>query len=130
MPASTKEIAIAVVIRNGCVLMLKRVSSDECLQWGFPGGKVESGESPAETALRETLEETGIQCRALRSLGSRLHPDSKRMIHYVLCDWVSGTVTNVEPDKAYSVEWVKNESVSFLITSDLFPAVTLELAKR
>jgi len=28
--------------------------------WGFPGGKVDPGEGPFQTALRETFEETGI----------------------------------------------------------------------
>lgn len=121
---------MAIVIRNNHVLMLKRATNENGLQWSFPGGKVDPQESPESSAVRETLEETGVQCRPLRVLGNRTHPDSKRMVHYVLCEWVSGTAVNVEHEKAYSVEWVKNENVSFLVTSDLFPAVAAELAKR
>ena len=31
--------------------------------WVFPGGHVEKGESPAEAAVREVFEETGVRVR-------------------------------------------------------------------
>ena len=34
--------------------------------WGFPKGHLEDGESPAEAALRETVEETGLAPLALQ----------------------------------------------------------------
>lgn len=45
--------------------------------WGLPGGAVSDGESPAQGALRECEEETGLPARVL-SLGpgcTRTHPD-------------------------------------------------------
>jgi 8-oxo-dGTP diphosphatase len=58
-------IAVAVVVRHGCVLVGRRSENapeaaglDE-----FPGGKVEAGESPASAAARECLEESGIVVR-------------------------------------------------------------------
>ena len=51
-------IAVAVVVRHGCVLVGRRAENapeaaglDE-----FPGGKVEAGEAPACAAARECLE--------------------------------------------------------------------------
>ena len=40
----------------------------------IPGGMVDEGETPAETAARELLEETGYEARELLPLGS-LHPN-------------------------------------------------------
>ncbi|MBE7045331.1 MAG: NUDIX domain-containing protein [Ruminococcaceae bacterium] len=42
--------------------------------WGFPKGHVEAGETEQETALREILEETGLQVR--------LETDFREVIHY------------------------------------------------
>jgi hypothetical protein len=39
----------------------------------FPGGKVEPGESPAQAAVRECFEETGLHVRAEHDIGRRDH---------------------------------------------------------
>lgn len=40
-------------------------------KWAFPGGHVEEGENPVDTAVRETLEETGLVVRPLKWDGVR-----------------------------------------------------------
>lgn len=47
----------AVVNDKGQILVLKRGDGS----WGMPGGWADVGESPFETAKRETLEETGLK---------------------------------------------------------------------
>jgi 8-oxo-dGTP pyrophosphatase MutT (NUDIX family) len=37
--------------------------------WALPKGNIDSGESPAETAVREVREETGIEARLVEKLG-------------------------------------------------------------
>lgn len=45
----------------GRVLLLHRAGEcDYPGTWGFPGGKIEPGETPAQAAAREVLEETGV----------------------------------------------------------------------
>ena len=55
------HIAVAVVERDGCYLVGRRPDGVALAGlWEFPGGKVEPGETLAEAAARECLEETGL----------------------------------------------------------------------
>lgn len=58
-----------VAIENGCVLLANqyRFLIDR-QSWELPGGKVDEGETPEVAAVRECLEETGIECRGLQRL--------------------------------------------------------------
>ena len=57
------EIAI---IRAGRVLLTKR---EDFEVWCLPGGGVDSGESVAQAAVREALEETGLEVELTRLVG-------------------------------------------------------------
>lgn len=57
------DVAIAVPrLDDQQYLMIERSeSSTSSGYWNFPGGKIEEGEDPAEAALRELEEETGLE---------------------------------------------------------------------
>jgi 8-oxo-dGTP pyrophosphatase MutT (NUDIX family) len=65
------------IILNGSVVIIENDAGKILLQerrevrprWGFPGGLMELGETPAETARREVLEETGLIVENLQLLG-------------------------------------------------------------
>jgi 8-oxo-dGTP diphosphatase len=63
--------ATAVVVVNGTsdVLMVKRNVAPKMGHWCLPGGFMELGESPETAALRELLEEAGVDGRIDRLLG-------------------------------------------------------------
>jgi 8-oxo-dGTP diphosphatase len=55
-------VAAALIMREGMVLIGQRRSDQPmALQWEFPGGKIESGESPEQALARELDEELGIR---------------------------------------------------------------------
>jgi len=59
-------IAIAVVERDGQFLVGQRPAGVPLAgMWEFPGGKIESGETPETAAVRECLEETGVAVQPL-----------------------------------------------------------------
>jgi 8-oxo-dGTP diphosphatase len=51
----------AIIERDGRYLLVLRSKPPSDAMYAFPGGRGEEGETPAETAIRELLEETGIQ---------------------------------------------------------------------
>ncbi|MQB08850.1 MULTISPECIES: NUDIX hydrolase [Agrobacterium] len=56
--------ASSAIVRNGDrLLLVRRANPPSKDMFAFPGGRGEEGETPAETALRELHEETGIIAR-------------------------------------------------------------------
>lgn len=60
--------AIAVVVRDGQVLLARRRKAPDAGLWGYPGGHVEAGETALMAAARELREETGVVARPLAYL--------------------------------------------------------------
>jgi len=91
--------AIAVVLRSREVVLVQRRNPPDAGLWGYPGGKIEAGETIIEAGLRELREETGIvgRPRHLLTPFDVFHQDADGRLlgHFillpVLCGWVSGT---------------------------------------
>jgi len=79
-PAANSLVPSAnVVVTNdaGQILMIKRSDNDN---WAIPGGAMELGESLVQAAVRETREETGIDCEITGLVG--IYTDPKHVILY------------------------------------------------
>jgi 8-oxo-dGTP diphosphatase len=75
-------VAIAIVQWNGQVLIGQRGENVPLAGlWEFPGGKVEPGETPAEAAARECLEETGLEVEVGAEFPSVSHEYSHGKVH-------------------------------------------------
>lgn len=61
-------IGIIVVNERGQVLIARRNDMDD--QWQFPQGGINSNETPHEAAIRELMEETGIDQNSVEFLGN------------------------------------------------------------
>jgi 8-oxo-dGTP diphosphatase len=68
------RVAAAVVWDGPRLLMTQRAAGGALgLQWEFPGGKIESGESPEQAIVREVREELGVTATPLERLESVSH---------------------------------------------------------
>ena len=68
------DVALVVPLRDGKVFVARRTAGLHlAATWEFPGGKIESGETPAETARRELTEEIGLVAGELEPLVIVVH---------------------------------------------------------
>ena len=98
-----------IVMKDGRFLMGWRKASHGSGTWCPPGGHLEYGETPEECAIRETLEETGVNIKNVRfgfATNDIFESDDK---HYItlnmLADWESGEPRAMEPGKATKWRW-------------------------
>lgn len=92
-------VAAAVVIREGRVLLTRRTEGQHLAGlWEFPGGKLESGESPEEALIRECREECGIEVAVLEILEVTHHryPEKDVLLLFYRCELHAGEVRHVQ----------------------------------
>jgi 8-oxo-dGTP diphosphatase len=82
MPATVPiPVVCAVIEHDGLVLVAQRPAHKHlALQWEFPGGKVEAGESPAAAIIREIREELGCTVEIVHPLPRFTHDYSTVVI--------------------------------------------------
>ena len=71
------SVNVVVVNDGGEILLIRR--TDNC-NWALPGGAIDLGESVAQAAVRETLEESAIECAITGIVG--IYSDPKHIILY------------------------------------------------
>ncbi len=59
--------ACAAIIKNGLILMVLH-RRPERSYWTLPGGGIEPGETPEQAAIREVMEEAGMEVKIVRLL--------------------------------------------------------------
>ncbi|MQY08056.1 NUDIX hydrolase [Actinomadura macrotermitis] len=77
------SVNVIVTNGNGEILMIRRTDNGN---WAVPGGAIDLGESVAQAAIRETREESGIDCEITGIVG--IYSDPKHVIHYTSNDEV------------------------------------------
>lgn len=63
------SVVLAALIHDNKILLIRREKGDYVGLWGLPGGKVEKSEHLSQAAVREILEESGIESEFKGLLG-------------------------------------------------------------
>jgi 8-oxo-dGTP diphosphatase len=127
MSEAKPAIASAVIVQDGRLLLARRREREGSFLWTMPGGAIEDGETPEQAAVRETAEETGLTVEARQVLGSRVHPATKREMHYIACDVIAGTPRVGDPDEHDRVEFVPVGELGGYVPHGFFEAVQRHL---
>ena len=101
--------ACALIDSDGRVLLAQRPEGKPMAGlWEFPGGKVEAGETPEQTLIRELEEELGIvvkeACLAPLTFASHTYPEFHLLMPLYVCRRWDGMVTARE---GQSLTWVR-----------------------
>lgn len=68
------EVACAILISDSKVFIAQRADNQAMAgMWEFPGGKVEKGEKPEETVVRELFEELNMRVEVIEKLKRVTH---------------------------------------------------------
>jgi len=131
------EASVVLMRHDGRALLLRRRPDDRSFahKWCLPGGRIERGESPNETAVREAREETGIAPRIEESLGPRRITLIHRALDFHIHTFV-GTAPHgrvILSDEHVDARWVSRDEARLaeeLLPSGLAGEVTTELIAR
>jgi 8-oxo-dGTP diphosphatase len=105
-----------VVMRDGQVAVVHRARYDD---WTLPKGKLDSGESFEEAALREVEEETGLRGVLVRELPATMYNVGGRpkVVRYWLME-VEHEASFVPNDETDQLRWVTLDEALRLLTYD------------
>ena len=101
--------AVALIDADGRLLLAERPAGKHLAGlWEFPGGKVQSGETPETALIRELTEELGINvsasCLAPFAFASHAYPEFHLLMPLYVCRKWSGIVTAREGQR---LAWVR-----------------------
>jgi 8-oxo-dGTP diphosphatase len=101
--------ACALIDADGRVLIAERPAGRSMAGlWEFPGGKVEAGETPEATLIRELKEELGIvvkeDCLAPLTFASHSYADFHLLMPLYVCRRWEGIV---QPQENQRIAWVR-----------------------
>jgi 8-oxo-dGTP diphosphatase len=92
-----------VCLRDREVLLIKRGNPPRQGQWSLPGGRIEWGETSEAAALRELVEETGIEAELLGLID---------VVDGIMTSRETGQVTRHYIMVDYAARWLSGEPVA------------------
>jgi 8-oxo-dGTP diphosphatase len=100
------HVSCAIIERDGLVLAAQRSAVMSMpLKWEFPGGKIDSGETPPECLKRELQEEMGVGINIIKALSLHTHhyQDFTITLHPFICCISTGVIVLHEHS---AIEWL------------------------
>ncbi|ABR60324.1 NUDIX domain-containing protein [Sinorhizobium medicae] len=97
------------IVRDGKILLCRRLKAPEARHWSIVGGKVDQMERAQDAARREAQEESGLSIHSIRFLCISEQLIEAERQHWVSLIYVtedfSGEPRLTEPDKLSDIRW-------------------------
>jgi 8-oxo-dGTP diphosphatase len=91
---SKPQLAGCIILDDAGKILLLHRNIPTRMQWETPGGKVDPGEEPHQTATRELKEELGVGVEIIREIGRKDFMEDDNDLSYV---WYLAKITGGEP---------------------------------
>ena len=106
----TIKVVAAIIIKDGQVFATQRGYGEFKGWWEFPGGKMETGESPQEALKREICEELDaeVEVRELLETVEWDYPNFHLTMHCFICSLLSESLHLNEHEAA---TWLTHETL-------------------
>ena len=113
-PTARAAVGSVVFDEQGRILLVRR-APDAVVgagEWGFPGGRIDAGETIVRAGSRETTEETGVSVldpRLMTTITEDLFwgPEQHFVTHYVVSTKWTGVAAVMEPHKHSEILWIR-----------------------
>lgn len=118
-----KVAAVVFIEKDDRVLLVRRAMNPERGKWSLPAGFIDFGEDPADAAVREVKEETGLQVEITRLIdvcGAPNNGDGASIIIIYAAQVIRGTAQPL--DDAEAVLWYS--------ATDPLPDLAFESTRR
>lgn len=124
------EVIVSAIVTSGRKVLISRRRNEPDLPWAFIGGKIGPGESPADAAVREVKEETGLRIAAGKEIGRRVHPVTARWIVYIEASTKGETDAFVgDTEELAEVRWVTPAEADKLTGNTIYEPVRVHLRR-
>jgi 8-oxo-dGTP pyrophosphatase MutT (NUDIX family) len=125
------EVIVSAIVTSGRKVLFSRRRNEPDLPWAFIGGKIGPGESPADAAVREVKEETGLRIAAGHEIGRRVHPVTGRWVVYIAATPEGGTDVFVgDTEELAEVRWVTPAEADKLTGNQIYEPVRVHLRRK
>ncbi len=112
------DVVCAAIVLDGAVLLAQRPAGKErALEWEFPGGKIEPGETPQEALERELQEELGIRVQVGECFATVLHDYADRSIR-LRAFWTALRSGEPAPLECQAIAWIAPDELDCMALSE------------